>query len=72
MVQKMDLIQFRYICGSMKQGGGSVMIWDEIVDQQIIGPFKFDEKVKLNSANYTYFMNKIFFFLHGTSLSLAI
>ena len=38
-----------------------VMIWAGIVDQTIIRPFKFDEGVKLNSANYCDFMDKTFF-----------
>ena len=28
------------------------MIWDEIVDQTITGPFKVDERFNLDSANY--------------------
>ena len=37
------------------------MIWAGIVNQTLIGPFKVDEEVKLNSTNYCNFMNKIFF-----------
>ena len=44
-----------------QQRGGSVMIWDGIVDQTIIGPFKIDEEVKLNSANDHDFIDKAFF-----------
>lgn len=33
-----------------QEGVSSVMIWVEIIDQRIIGPFKVDETVKLNSA----------------------
>ena len=35
----------------IQQGGGSVMIWGGIVNQTIIGLYKVDEGVKLNSAN---------------------
>lgn len=34
-----------------QQGGGSVMLWTEIVNQTIIEPFKVIEGVKLNSVN---------------------
>ena len=37
------------------------MMQTEIVNQTIIGPFKVDDDVKLNSANYWDFMDKNFF-----------
>ena len=37
------------------------MIWARIVDQIIIGPFKVDEGVQVNSANYSNFMDKTYF-----------
>ena len=37
------------------------MVWDGIVDQTIIRPFKVDERVKLNGADYCNLMNKTFF-----------
>ena len=44
-----------------QQGGGGVMIWAGIVDRTIIGPFRVDEGVKLNSASYCEFLEKTFF-----------
>ena len=37
------------------------MIWAGIVDNRIIGPFKVDDGVKMNSVNYTAFLDKNFF-----------
>ena len=37
------------------------MIWAGIVNDRIIGPFKVDDGVKMNSANYTAFLNANFF-----------
>ena len=44
-----------------QQGGVNVMIRVGIVIWTISGPFKVDEAVKLNSANYWDFMDKTFF-----------
>lgn len=44
-----------------QQRGSSFIIQAGIVDQTIIGPFKVDEGVKLNSDNYCDFIKKIFF-----------
>ena len=44
-----------------KNGSSSVKIKAGIVDQTIIGPFKIDEGVWLDSANYCDFMDKTFF-----------
>lgn len=44
-----------------QQEGGRVRIWAGIADQTNIGPFKVDEGVKLNNANYWDFMYKTFF-----------
>ena len=41
-----------------QQGGGGVMICAAIVDRTIIGPFKVNEGVKLNSASYCQFLEK--------------
>ena len=37
------------------------MAWAGIVNQTIIGPFKVDEGIKVNNANYYDFMDKAFF-----------
>ena len=37
------------------------MIWAGIVDRTIIGPFKIDEGVKINSASYCAFLEMTFF-----------
>ena len=39
----------------MQQRGASVLIWAGIVDQTIIGSFKVDKEVKLNSANLKFY-----------------
>lgn len=44
-----------------QQGGGGVMIWAGIVGSEIIGPFKVEEGVKLNSDNYCELLNAEFF-----------
>ena len=36
------------------------MIWAGIVNQTIIGPYKVDEGIKLNSANYNNFIDETF------------
>ena len=48
-----DFIQFKHACDKKKPlRGGSVMKWAVIVDETIIKPDKFNEGVKMNSANY--------------------
>ena len=37
-----------------------VMIWDEIVNQTIFGPFKVFEGIKLNCACHYDFLDKLF------------
>ena len=51
---------------SMKwqQGGGGV-IWAGMVDRTIIGPFRVDEGVKLNSASYCEFLEKTFIYWYN-------
>ena len=44
-----------------QQGGGGIMIWAGIVDSEIIGPFKVDDGVKLNSENYCKLLDETFF-----------
>ena len=44
-----------------QQGGGGVMVWAGIVHQTIIGPFKVDEGVKLNSESLCAFLEKTYF-----------
>ena len=44
-----------------QQGGGGIMIWAGIVDDKVIGPFKVDEGVKLNSDNYCALLEGTFF-----------
>ena len=47
------------LCQKECNKGGSVMIWAGIVNQTI-GPFKVDEGVELNSANYCDFNGQDF------------
>lgn len=43
-----------------QQGGGGVMIWAGIIQGEIAGPFKVEEGVKMNSVNYTKFLEDNF------------
>ena len=43
-----------------QQGGGGVMIWAGIIGNEVIGPFKVEEGVKLNTVNYCAFLAKNF------------
>ena len=43
-----------------QQGDSSLMTWAGIVDQNIFESFKINYSVKLDSANYCYFINYIF------------
>ena len=40
-----------------QQGGGDVMFWGAIVDDEVIGPFRVPEGVKMNADNYISFFN---------------
>lgn len=44
-----------------QQGGGGIMIWAAIVGNELIGPFKVDDGVKLNSENYCKLLQSVFF-----------
>ena len=44
-----------------QQGGGGIMIWAGIVGNRMVGPFKIEEGVKINSENYTTFLDVNFF-----------
>lgn len=44
-----------------QQGGGGIMIWAGIVNDKVIGPFKVDDGVKLNSASYCQLLDETFF-----------
>ena len=43
-----------------QQGGGGVMIWAGVIGNEVIGPFKVEEGVKLNSVNYCAFLAQNF------------
>ena len=43
-----------------QQGFGGVMIWAGIIGNEVIGPFKVEEGVKLNTVNYCAFLAKNF------------
>ena len=43
-----------------QQGVGGVMIWAGIIGNEVIGPFKVEEGVKLNSVNYCAFLAQNF------------
>jgi len=44
-----------------QQGGGGVMFWAAIVGDELIGPFRVPEGVKMNSEAYVRFLTKNFF-----------
>ena len=50
--------QMRY---KRQQGGGGVMFWAAIMNNELIGPFKIKKGVKLNSKNYSDFLKQNFF-----------
>ena len=39
----------------VKQGGGGVMLWAGIVEDEVVGPFRLEEGVKLTSQTYCQF-----------------
>ena len=43
-----------------QQGGGGVMFWAAIVNDELIGPFRVEDGVKINSVNYCEFLNDHF------------
>ena len=44
-----------------QQGGGGVMFWAGIVGNRIVGPFKVDSALKMNSEIYSQFLDDNFF-----------
>ena len=46
--------------GLRQQGGGRVMFGAAIVGDNIIGPFRVDDRVKIDSEGYCAFLNKRF------------
>ena len=44
-----------------QQGGGGVMFWAAIVDNRLVGPFKVESNVKMNSEKYSAFLDEYFF-----------
>ena len=43
-----------------REGGGSVMIWVEIINNQIVGPFRVPDGVKMCAESYVDFSKKNF------------
>ena len=43
-----------------QQGGGGVMFWAGIVNDELVGPFKVENGVKINSETYCAFLKKNF------------
>lgn len=43
-----------------QQGGGGVMFWAGLLGNTIVGPFRVEQGVKLNSQNYCSFLSKNF------------
>ena len=49
------------VAKTRQQGDGRVMLWAELVGQNSIGPYRVDEGVKLNRANFSDFIDETFF-----------
>ena len=43
-----------------QQGGEGVMFWAGLVKDKLIGPYKVDTSVKINSVTYSKFLDEIF------------
>lgn len=44
-----------------QQGGGGVMVWAAIIDDTLIGPFRVQDGVKINSQSYCQFLQDTYF-----------
>lgn len=44
-----------------QQGGGGIMIWAGIIGNELVGPFKLKDGVKMNSKSYCDFLEQYFF-----------
>ncbi|XP_039618203.1 uncharacterized protein LOC120534678 [Polypterus senegalus] len=44
-----------------QQGGGGVLVWAGIVKDELVGPFRVEDGVKLNSQSYCQFLEDTFF-----------
>ena len=49
------------IVGQEREHQSSIMISAVIYGDKLIGPYKFDDRVKLTSQLYFYFLGKTFF-----------
>ena len=44
-----------------QQGGGGILVWAGIIKDQLVGPFRVDDGVKINSQTYCQFLEDTFF-----------
>lgn len=44
-----------------QQGGGGVMFWAGIIGDQVVGPYKVEKGIKLDSVNYCSLLDRAFF-----------
>ncbi|XP_067257989.1 uncharacterized protein [Chanodichthys erythropterus] len=44
-----------------QQGGGGVLVWAGIIKDELVGPFRVEDGVKLNSQSYCQFLEDTFF-----------
>ena len=49
-------VQILVYATNVKRGG--LMIWAEIIENQVVGPFLVPEYLKINSANYSSFLKE--------------
>ncbi|KAI5624251.1 tripartite motif-containing protein 16, partial [Silurus asotus] len=45
----------------LQQGGGGVLVWAGIIKDELVGPFRVEDGVKLNSQSYCQFLEDTFF-----------
>lgn len=45
----------------LQKGSGSIMIWAGIIGNELVGPFRVEDGVKMNSKFYCEFIEQNFF-----------
>ena len=53
-----------------QQGGGGVMIWVGIINNQIVGPFRVPDGVKMCAKSYVDFLKKFTSLVYETTTSI--
>lgn len=50
----------QFKCDQFKSGGG-VMLWAAVINDELVGPFRVADRLKMNSQNYCQFLEDTFF-----------